>query len=172
MSGVETALIVSAIAATAAATASGVASYQQSKAAEASAEYEAEVAELNARNARAEAGEAEEQQRRGARAALANMRGAAAERGIDFAQSSAWDLYRQSAMDAEFDALTIRRKGEVEARGLMAQADGSRFAAKQAGTGARYGAAASALAVGAAAAQGYGTYKYRTAGRTTGGEVD
>jgi hypothetical protein len=100
------------------------------------------------------------------------MRGAASERGIDFAQSSSWDLYRQSAMDAEFDALTIRRKGEVQALGLVAQSQGSRFAARQAGKAATYGAGASALATAAAAADGYGTYKYRTAGRTTGGEVD
>jgi hypothetical protein len=171
--GLLTYAMLATAAASTAAAAGGYASYQQGKAAEASAEYEAEVAELNARNARAEAGEAEEQQRRAARSALANMRGAAAERGIDFAQSSAWDLYRQSAMDAEFDALTIRRKGEVQARGLVAQADGARFAAKQAGQGARYGAAASALATAAAAANGYGTYRYRMAGRTTGaGEVD
>ena len=164
--GLETALITSVIAATAAAAAQGYGQYQQSKAAEASAEYEADVAGQNAINARREAGQAEELQRRQARAALSNMRGAAAERGIDLRSSSAWDLYRQSSMDAEFDALAIRRKGEVQARGLLAERDGARFAAGEHRKGALYGAGASVLSTGAAAAGGYGTYRYRMAGRT------
>lgn len=169
--GPETALMLAAVSATASAAATGYAGYQQSKAAEASAEYEADVAHQNAINARREAGQAEEQQRRQGRAALADMRGAAAERGIDLASSSAWDLYRQSAMDAEFDALAIRRQGEVQARGLLAQRDGARFAAKQHRQGALIGAGASLLSTTAAAAGGAADYHKLMAGRTPGGTV-
>ena len=165
--GLETALIASAVAGTAAAAAQGVGQYQQAKATEASAQFDADLQAQNARIARQEAGEAEDLQRRRARVALSSQRATAAERGLDFASSSAWDLYRQSAIDAEADALAIRRKGEMQARGSQMQAATSRFAAKQAGTAALIGAGASALSVGGAAADGYGDYQLLTAGRAT-----
>lgn len=165
--GPETALIAAAVSASAAAAAQGVAAHQQSKAAEASAEYEAGIARLNERNARLEAGQAEELQRREGRRVLGDLRAGVADRGIDLASSSAWDLYRQSAIDAEADALAIRRQGEQQARGYANQAAGASFAAKQHRQGARIGAAASALGVAAAGSEGLSTYKYRTAGRGT-----
>ncbi len=164
--GFDAALLTMAIASTAAAAAEGVASYQQAQAAEASAEYDAKLQQQNATLARQEAGAAEEMHRRRARVGLSNLRAATTERGLDLASSSAWDLYRQSAMDAEADALEIRRKGEMEARGLEARGAASRFAAGQARTAGRIGAGASLLSVGAAAASGYGDYSLFMAGRT------
>ena len=157
---------VAAIMSAAAAAAGGIAAYQGAKATEASAQFDADLQAQNARIARQEAGEAEDLQRRRARVALSSQRSMAAERGLSLASSSAWDLYRQSAVDAEADALAIRRKGEMQARGLEMQAAGSRFASKEAGKAARIGAGASALSVGGAAAGGYGDYQLLTAGRS------
>lgn len=153
--------------AVAAAAASGYASYRGAKAQEDSAQFEADVAAQNAEIARQEAHEAEEMQRRRARVALSSQRSRAAERGIDLAGSSAWDLYRQSAVDAEADALAIRRKGEMEGRGLDLQAEGSQFAARQARTQANIGAGATLLNMGSAAASGYANYGANQPATTT-----
>jgi len=162
----STALIAGGIASTAAAAMNGVASFSQAKAQEAADEFDAGMAEQNARTTRQETATAEEQQRRRSRLTLSAQRSTAAARGLDLAGSSAWDLYRQSAIDAEADALELRRKGESQARGLDARAAGSKFAAKQARTAGRIGIGASLLSTGAAAADGAGDFRLLTAGRS------
>lgn len=164
MTGIETALIIAAVASTAAAAASGVASYQQAKAAEQSAEFDADVAKYNAKLSQLETGAAEEDQRRRSRAMLSTLRSSASSRGLALS-GSAWDLYMESAVDAELDALEIRRVGAVQEKGLRLQSAASKFSAANHNLGGKIGAGASVLAVGAAAAGGYA--RYQNGGRTT-----
>jgi hypothetical protein len=164
---VSTALLIAAAASTAAAAVSGMASYAGAGAQAAAADFDSEMAQENARLAQQEAGDAEALQRRQARAALSEQRSTAAERGL-LLTGSAWDLYRQAAIDAEEDALLVRRQGALRARGLLVQSAVSRSEAGSFRTGARIGAGAAILSGGAAAAQGYGTYRYHQAGQGAG----
>lgn len=167
----ETALIVTAITATAAVAAQGVSNYYASRAQADSADFDADVQEFNARVVKAETGAAEDDQRRRARAMLSNQRSAAASRGLQLT-GSAWDLYMESAVDAERDALEVRRVGKLNAKGLELQSAASRFSAGSYRQGAILGAGASALSAGATAARGYGNYQAGTARAPTAIEVD
>jgi len=89
-------------------------------------EYEATIAAQNAQVARQQANAREEAQRRHARQVLGDQRAALAESGVGLSGSSA-DIYRQSAANAELDALNIRYEGELAARGLLAQSELDRY---------------------------------------------
>lgn len=72
---------------------------------------------------------AEEATRRQSAEFLSKQSAAIGESGIGFGGSSA-DLIRQSAIDAELDALNVRYEGMSRARGLMTQSRLTKKAAK------------------------------------------
>jgi hypothetical protein len=140
--------------------------YQGGKNAEAMAkgqaqadEYNAEIDRQNAVAAQQQANAREEAQRRVARQALGEQRAALSQAGIGLSGSAA-DIYRQSATNAELDALNIRYEGGLQTRGLLAQSELGRQSARMArinGRLERQGAnlsAASTLFSGAATAYG------------------
>jgi hypothetical protein len=133
------------------------ASYQSQQQA---ANYNATIEAQNARVARQQANAREEAQRRQARQVLGEQRAALAQAGIGLSGSAA-DVYGQSAANAELDALNIRYEGELQARGLLAQSELTRYEGKVAGmnaSSARRGGyldAASSLLVGGSKAYGY-----------------
>ncbi len=94
---------------------------QQGAQARATADYNARQQEVSAMVARDQANSREEAQRREARKLLGRSRAAVSQSGVGFGGSSQ-DVYQQSALDAELDALNIRYQGELEARGLLEQA--------------------------------------------------
>jgi hypothetical protein len=75
----------------------------------------------------AETGAAEQAQRRQSTQALANMQAAQAQSGV--VGGSTADVYRQSAIDAELDALNIRYEGYSRASALKQQARATKKAA-------------------------------------------
>lgn len=168
MTGIETGVLL-AWATAATAVIGAVSAVQAGKAQEAglkatakSQEYNAEIERQNATVARQQANAREEAQRRQARQILGEQRAALSQAGIGLSGSAA-DVYRQSATNAELDALNIRYEGELAARGLLAQSELSRFeggvSRMNAGIAKRasYMDAASSLLSGGA--QAYGYYK-------------
>lgn len=127
----------------------GVSSIQQGNAAAASARYNAQVSEMNAKimdqNARdaLERGKMEEQQKRFEIAALTGrQRAAMAANGVDLSFGSPLDTIVDTAMLGELDALTIRSNAAREAydykvAGANGRADAalSRSSARSAQTG-------------------------------------
>ena len=95
-------------------------------------------AELRASGAR------EEQQRRQNRQFLGAQRAALAQAGIGV-DGSAYDIARQSAINAELDALNIRYEGQLRSKNLRDQATITRFEGKQAKTAGYLGAGAAIL---------------------------
>lgn len=95
-------------------------------------------AELRASGAR------EEQQRRQNRQFLGAQRAALAQAGIGV-DGSAYDIARQSAINAELDALDIRYEGQLRSKNLRDQATITRFEGKQAKTAGYLGAGAAIL---------------------------
>jgi hypothetical protein len=95
-------------------------------------------AESRAANAR------EEAQRRQNRQFLGAQRAALAQAGIGL-NGSAYDVARQSAINAELDALNIRYEGQLAAKGLRDQATIQRFEGRQAKTAGYLGAGAALL---------------------------
>lgn len=130
-------------------------------------EYNATIQAQNAQVSRQQANAREETQRRRARQALGEQRAALAQAGIGLSGSAA-DVYGQSAANAELDALNIRYEGELDARGLLAQSELSRYSGQTAGVNARSARsagrldAASSLLAGASNA--YGSYRTRRPG--------
>lgn len=134
---------------------------QQGNAAAASYNSQAQANEYNARIQRSQAeetarqaGAREDLQRRQARAVMGRQLAGTAQAGVGLTGSSA-DLFRQSLVDAETDALNIRYEGEQTRVGLLNQANlqdweaatarGNAKTARRAG----YLSAAGALASGA-----------------------
>ena len=91
----------------------------------------------------AETGAAEEAQRRQATQALAKMQAAQAQSGL--VGGSTADVYRQSAIDAELDALNIRYEGYSRASALKQQAKATKKSATAAGILGAIGAGATAV---------------------------
>jgi len=124
------------------------------------ADYNATIQSQNAAVARQQAGAREEAQRRQARQVLGEQRAALSQAGIGLAGSAA-DVYGQSAANAELDALNIRYEGELDARGLLAQSELTRYEGKVAGMNAKSAKsagrldAASALLAGGTKAYGF-----------------
>lgn len=128
----------------------------------ANAERSAKVADFNAKkfleNAgriRLESGLNEEAHRRAAKRVLGEQRAAMFESGVQFSGSSA-DVYGQSELDAELDALNIRYEGDQQARAqemdaysAMSEAAALRVSAKQYRRAAWIGAGTAALQTGA-----------------------
>lgn len=100
-------------------------------AAKAAAGYNAALMDQEAAAERQQASAREEQGRRQAAQVLGAQRAAFAQSGGGMGGSAA-DVMRQSSINAELDALTMRYEGELRARGLESQAAAERFAGKQA----------------------------------------
>lgn len=102
---------------------------QQGKAAEAQANYQAQVADNNAKVARMQAedalqrGQIEEQQhRRKVQQMLSTQRVGIGASGFDLSDTTSQDILGDTAMFGEYDALTIRNNAAREAWGYRNQA--------------------------------------------------
>lgn len=129
--------------------------------------YNAKVKEMQAGIARQQANAREEQQRRKGRQLLGEQRAAIAESGVGF-MGSPLDIAEQSATRAELDSLTIRYEGELESKGLLADAEQQRYESKvnvMAGKNAMKGAYLSAT--GALLSGGSRYYGYQETGKIT-----
>lgn len=127
--------------------------------------YNAKVKEMQAGISRQQANAREEQQRRKGRQLLGAQRAAIAESGVG-AVGSALDIAEQSATRAELDSLTIRYEGELESKGLLADAEQQRYESKvnvMAGKNAMKGAYLSAT--GALLSGGARYYGYQETGK-------
>lgn len=98
-------------------------------------DFQAKIADQNARMISQQTGLQEEQQRRETKAAIGSQYAAIAENGIAFTGGAA-DWLRQSAINGETDALNIRYKGETERISEIMNGSALRAAAKQARTNA------------------------------------
>lgn len=154
MSGMEI-LIAASAASTAVSTLGALQQGQAQKAAyqaQAQAQdYNAIVAENNARAAREQANAREEAQRRKFGALQGQAIAGIAQSGTGFDGSNA-DILKQNAIANELDALTIRYEGQNQASGLMAQAEldrmqsgAARMNARSAVTGSYFNAGANLL---------------------------
>ncbi len=124
----------------------GEAAAQQAESAADAAKYNAAIQEQNAGLARAQGAEAQGRAAAGHRRVNAKFRAALAGQGITGA-GSAFDLYQDNLEQQDLELRDLRYQSELEARGLMAEAERSRFegrAAKAAKRNARVGAAVGA----------------------------
>jgi hypothetical protein len=136
---------------------SALGSIQQGKSAQSAANANADNLEQNAAIERSQANQREEAKRREARMILGNQRAGFAQAGGGMGGSAA-DVMRQSSINAELDALTLRYEGDLRARGMQAEAQQERFAGKVAKRAGYFNAASSILS-GAAAYGAYGENK-------------
>lgn len=89
------------------------------------ADYNAKVADIQARQTYAAAGRQEDEQRRQARAVIGQQLASSAEAGAGLNG----DLLRQSIFDSESDTQAIRYEANLRAQGLTEQADIARSSA-------------------------------------------
>jgi len=114
---------------------SAVGSIRAGQAQEKAAEYNAQVAERQATAATQKAAFEEEMRREKGRKLSASQRAAAGATGITMESFS--DVFAQTALDTELDALAIRYGGDIGASMYKSEAGGLRFTgtqAKKAGT--------------------------------------
>lgn len=133
-------------------------------------EYNAVVATNAARDANLQAGSREEAARRHARQILGKQRAAIAESGAGFGGTYA-GVIDQSAANAELDALNARYQGDIESRGLLAQAEQARYGARVSRMNAKSARTAGYINAGAAAlsaGSGYYSGQARVAGAGKG----
>lgn len=114
----------------------GNAAAASARAGQNAANYNAQMMEYNAANQRAVAAQQEDAQRRQARQILGAQRAAVSQSGIGLMGSAA-DIMQQSATDAELDALSLRYEGDLRARGMLAEAEQSRYQGQISGMNAR-----------------------------------
>lgn len=133
--------------------------YQQGQQAEATANYNAKVAERDAQNKEIAATDAvrrgqlaEDQQRQKTRQILASQRVGLAAGGDDLSDISTQSIFGDTAAAGELDALTIRSNAAREAWGLkndaassIAQAQGSRIQGSAAANAGTMGAAGTVI---------------------------
>lgn len=157
---------------------SAMGAIQQGQAAEAEAQARANalrrdalIKQMQAGVERQQANLREEQQRRQSRGLLGKQRAAVAQAGVGFG-GSALDVMEDSANKAELDALTIRYEGDIRSRGLLADAEGDRYAAEVAIVKGKNAKKAAYISAGASilsgAAAGYGGFTGSTAGAAGG----
>jgi hypothetical protein len=136
---------------------------QQADAAANAATYNA-LADNNRATVALQQGNAnEEAQRRQAALALGSQTAAMAQSGTDLASGSALDLYKQSATNAELDALNVRYGAQLQAQGLQSQGTLDAMQATQNRSNASTAMSAGYLNAGAAALSAYGSYSTRSA---------
>lgn len=107
-------------------------SIYQGQTAKAEANAQANIADQNARTARLHAGVREDLIRRQNRAKLGEQRAAVAQSGFDPNTGSLLELQGDSAAAGEFDALTTRYEGALQALSFSTQADSLRRSGKAA----------------------------------------
>lgn len=117
---------------------------RQGNAAKAAGQYNAQVAEQRAVTVRQQTMQREEVHRERARHQIGMQLAATAESGTALAGSNL-DLLSRSLYDAEMDALQIRYEGELNARGLINQAQLDRSMGREAGNAGYLSAASSVL---------------------------
>lgn len=132
---------------------SAVGGIQQAQAAKGAAGYNAALLEQNAVAERQQAAAREEAKRRETSMILGKQAAAFAQSGGGLGGSAA-DVMRQSSINAELDALTLRYEGDLRARGMEANAAQERYAGGSAATAGYLGAAGSILS----GAARYGEY--------------
>jgi hypothetical protein len=135
------------------------------------AENDALALKYSAENANQVAGMEEDAQRAAARRLQGEQRAAMAEAGTGLLSSTNQALTVQSAVTAEQDALNIRYGGLLEAHGLMAKSEQSRFQAKVARQNIKSTRASGYLKAGAAALSAYTGSGGRFGGKTTQGST-
>jgi hypothetical protein len=101
-----------------------------------SANYNATIQEQNAALARQQANAREEAQRRASRQMQGEQRAALSQAGMGLGGSFG-KILAQDAAAMELDALNIRYEGDLQARGLLAGAEMSRWEGQVAGVNAR-----------------------------------
>lgn len=161
--------IIAIVGAVASAAGTAVSYSQQANAQDAAAQAadrNAQVEAQNARNAQLVANANEEAQRRKSAYLLGEQRASLAQAGIGL-DGSAADAYRQSAQNAELDALNIRYEGRLRgaagtARSMLDRYDASvsRLNAQGAAVAGGVGVASSLLS---GASNAYGAYSARSA---------
>jgi hypothetical protein len=144
-----------AIAALASAGVSAVGALVQGGQAKAMADYNAKVAENDARAAELQAGYEEERFRDRAGKLRSAQRAAVAKSGIDL-EGSPLAVMEETALEAEMDALSIRQQGSVEAARARSRAALDRMEGKAAKTASYFRAASSLLNGASAYGQIYG----------------
>jgi len=140
----------------------GAAAAAQGRSQQQAQQYNAIIKQQNAQAARQQAGARENQQRRISRQLLGQQRAALAQAGIGVGFGSALDIEEQSAIRAEFDALTIRYEGEMQAKGLLAAAEQDLFQGQVARAAGKNAQTASYISAGASLLSGaaqYGAYR-------------
>lgn len=110
---------------------SALGAINEGKSAEMAGEYNAQVAEQNARYSMDQARENERRQRIDSKKFLGDIRASYGASGIT-ADASALDILQESAGNAELDALTIRHEGQMKAVGYRNEAMYNRVAGKNA----------------------------------------
>lgn len=128
-----TALFSSTIMSAVGATMGAFGSIYQGQTAKAEANAQANIADQNARTARLQAGVREDLIRKQNRARLGEQRAAAVQSGFDPNTGSLLELQGNSAAAGEFDALTTRYEGALQALSFSTQADSLRRAGRAAG---------------------------------------
>lgn len=122
------------------------------------ADYNAEVARQKASVAFQQGNANEEAQRRQAAMVMGKQAAATAQSGVDLSSGSALDLYKQSATNAELDALNIRYGAQLQAQGFQQQGTLDTLSAQQSRSNASSAMTAGYLNAGAAALSSYGSY--------------
>lgn len=110
--------------------------YQQTKASNAAADYNAsmlernaEVSEMQARNAQERGARETTAHRRRVKSMIGSQRSSAGASGVLVDAGSTLDVVSDTATYGELDAQTIRRNASMEAWGLTEQAKGQRYQA-------------------------------------------
>lgn len=132
---------------------SAVQGYQSAKSQEEAANYNAKVAETNARMTREQGLKAEELQRQQARQKQSRARAAAIESGSY--SGTMLDVLSQSALGAELDALNTRYNYELRAQDYLSQAAMSKYEGRVAGQNARSGLIAGVINTATTAADAF-----------------
>lgn len=140
----------------------GQAQEEAAKSQSQAAEYNATVSTQNAQIARNNSSIREELQRRKARSILAQQFAGTAQAGIDFSGTAA-DVFSQSETMAELDALNIRYEGDLQSRGLLAEAAGERYQSEAALVNGKNARTAANISAAGSLLQGASGYKYMTA---------
>lgn len=140
----------------------GQAQQEAAKSQAQAAEYNATVSTQNAQIARNNASVREELQRRKSRSILAQQFAGTAQAGIDFSGTAA-DVFSQSETMAELDALNIRYEGDLQSRGLLAEAAGERYQGQAALVNGKNAQTAANISAAGTLLQGASGYKYMSA---------
>ena len=148
---------------------------QQGRAQSAQYQSQANAQEYNARVSRSQAEAAgqqwsarEDEQRRQARQILGKQLAATAQSGVNL-NGSAADIFRESMINAEQDALNIRYEGEMTRTGLLNQAQMSDYEASASRSAAKSARRSGYMSAAAAIASGAFAYSKLAAPAASGG---